>query len=499
MFIGIDIGTSGTKALLLKADGVVAASATAPHPLFTPKPGWTQQRPDDWFGSACKAVKLALKKGKVKPKEVAAIGFSGQMHGSVFLDAKLRPVRPALLWNDQRTADDLALFTAACGGRAALVAKAGSPALTGFTAPKVAWLRRNEPKNFAKVAHVVLPKDYVRLRFTGELACDYSDASGTLFLDVTKRAWDAGLAKAAGLTLAQLPGLMESSTQAGQLNTATAKLLGLPAGIPVVAGGADNACGAVGLGIVKEGVAMASLGTSGVVFAATDSAKFDPAGSAHTMCSAVPNGYCIFGCMLSAAGSLQWYRDKLFPGVAFDTLMQEAEKIAPGAQGVSFLPYLAGERCPHPDPAARGAFTGLSLAHDRGHLTRAVVEGVTFGMKDVLGALQAAGVSSKNLRLTGGGAQSKFWRQLQADTYGLPCETVAGRGKAGSEEAGGPAFGAALLAAVGVGAWDNLEAACKKSLAKGVAHKPNAKAHAGYGASHAAWRKLYPALAGVRG
>lgn len=395
MFIGIDIGTSGTKALLLKADGSVAASASAAHPLFTPKPGWTEQKPDDWFDSACGAVKLALKKGKVKAKEVQAIGFSGQMHGSVFLDAKLRPVRPALLWNDQRTADELAPFTAACGGRAALVAKAGSPALTGFTAPKVAWLKRHEPKNFAKVAHVVLPKDYVRLRMTGILACDYSDASGTLFLDVKKRAWDAGLAKAAGLSLSALPPLVEASSVVGGLTADAAKALGLIAGIPVVAGGADNACGAVGLGIVKEGVAMASLGTSGVVFAATDSAKFDPAGSAHTMCSAVPNGYCIFGCMLSAAGSLQWYRDKLFPGVAFDTLMQEAEKIAPGAQGVSFLPYLAGERCPHPDPAARGAFTGLSLAHDRGHLTRAVVEGVTFGMKDVLGALQAAGVSPK--------------------------------------------------------------------------------------------------------
>lgn len=497
MFIGIDIGTSGTKALLLSADGSVVSSASAAHPLFTPKPGWTEQKPDDWVASACAAVKAALKKGKVKGAQVGAIGFSGQMHGSVFMDAKLNPVRPALLWNDQRTAGELAPFTQACGGRAALVAKAGSPALTGFTAPKVAWLKRHEPKAFAKVAHVVLPKDYVRLRFTGELACDYSDASGTLFLDVKKRAWDAGLAKASGLSLAQLPGLMESSAVAGKLTSQMATMLGLPAGIPVVAGGADNACGAVGLGIVSEGVAMASLGTSGVVFAATSSPKFDPAGSAHTMCSAVPNGYCIFGCMLSAAGSLQWYRDKLFPGVPFETLMAEAEKTAPGAEGVSFLPYLAGERCPHPDPAARGAFAGLSLAHDRAHLTRAVVEGVTFGMRDVLGALQSAGVSPKNLRLTGGGAKSAFWRQLQADTYGVACETVAGRGKVGAEEAGGPAFGAALLAGVGVGAWKNLETACKKSLAKGVSHKPVAKTHAGYAASHAAWRKFYPALAAV--
>jgi xylulokinase len=373
--LGIDIGTSGTKTLVCDEDGTVLATAMAEHPISSPKPGWSEQNPEDWWQATCAATKAVLKNAKLKPADVGGIGLSGQMHGSVFLGDGTAALRPALLWNDQRTAEQCATIEQKAGGREALIELVANPALTGFTAPKILWLRENEPKTYAKVKHILLPKDYVRLRMTGEYATEVSDASGMLLLDVKNRTWSDKLLSLLEIDKATLGKLYESQEVTGTLHEEAAKALGLKAGIPVVGGAGDQAAGAVGNGIVSAGIVSATLGTSGVVFAHADQPTRDPMGRVHTMCHAVPGKWCVFGCMLSAGGSFQWLRNTLGQDEVaearkkkvdpYELLILQAETAPPGCEGLFFLPYLTGERCPHPDPLARGGWVGLTARTTR--------------------------------------------------------------------------------------------------------------------------------------
>jgi xylulokinase len=491
LLLGIDVGTSGTKTLLCDDAGAVLATASAAHTVQSPRPGWSEQDPRQWWDAAATAVRAVLEKAGRTGDDVAAVGLSGQMHGSVFLASAHdhTPLRPALLWNDQRTAEQCRQITETAGGKRKLVDMVGNPALTGFQAPKVLWLRQHEPRLFKRTKLVLLPKDYLRLCMTGVVAGEVSDASGTLLLDVKKRRYHGKLLRKLDLDESLLPPLFESHEASATLSAAGAAHLGLREGTPVVGGGGDQAAGAVGNGIVGTGVVSASLGTSGVVFAHADEPTYDKHGRVHTMCSAVAGKWCVFGCMLSAAGSLQWYRDTLCPGVPFDTLMEEAASAPVGCEGLFFQPYLTGERCPYADPDARGSFIGLSTRHTRAHLTRAVIEGVTFGMADQVRIMaDDMGLPIKTIRLSGGGSKSPFWRQLQADVYGKPVATT------NSDE--GPAYGAALLAGVGIGAWKSVPQACRKAISETTTLRPDKKRAARYRDLHAQYNRLYAALQG---
>ena len=492
--LGIDIGTSGTKTLLCDPRGRVLATATAEHPLRTPKRGYSEQDPLDWWKSACAATRAAMRKARLKPGDIQAIGLSGQMHGSVFLDGKsARPLRPAILWNDQRTGEQCAQIESAVGGRSRLIEMVANPALTGFTAPKILWVRQHEPRVFNRTRKVLLPKDYVRLLMTGEYATEVSDASGTLLLDVGARTWSTALMHHLQLDPDLMPRVGESPEVTGHLTPSAAKALGLRTGTPVVGGAGDQAAGAVGNGIVAQGIVSATIGTSGVVFAHAEHPRHDPLGRVHTMCHAVPGKWCVFGCMLSAGGSLQWFRNQL--GAAevnearrkkidpYDLLMAQAESAPAGCEGLYFLPYLTGERCPYADPTARGAWIGLTARTTRPMLIRAVVEGVTFGMRDALRIMDDMQIPMHEVRASGGGARSAFWRKLQADVYDLPVVTT------NAQE--GPAYGVALLAGVGTGVWKSVEEACKATIRPTGRVKPTPARAAEYQVRHALYRNLY--------
>jgi xylulokinase len=491
--LGIDIGTSGTKTLICDEDGKVLATAMAEHPISSPKPGWSEQRPEDWWLATCAATKTVLKKAKVKPTDIGGIGLSGQMHGSVFLGDGPKALRPALLWNDQRTAEQCAEIEYKAGGRERLIELVANPALTGFTAPKILWVRQHEPKVYAKVKHILLPKDYIRYRMTGEYATEVSDASGTLLLNVVKRAWSGELLGLLEIDKALLPRLHESPEVTGQLHDAAAREMGLVAGIPVVGGAGDQAAGAVGNGIVTPGIVSATLGTSGVVFAHSDVPTRDPQGRVHTMCHAVPGKWCVFGCMLSAGGSFQWFRNTLGQAEVsaakkakvdpYELLIAEAANAPVGSEGAFFLPYLTGERCPHPDPTARGGWIGVTARTTRAMLIRSLLEGVTFGMRDALEIMQRMGVPITQVRASGGGARSDFWRQLQADIYKQPIVLT--------NAMEGPAYGVALLAGVGTGVWASVEEACKSSIKQATKVTPAKKTSAIYDRSFAVYDKLY--------
>ncbi|HTW95972.1 MAG TPA: xylulokinase [Tepidisphaeraceae bacterium] len=494
--LGIDIGTSGSKALVCDDTGGVLATAMVEHPLRSPKPGWSEQNPDDWWTSAASATRAVMKKAKAKATDIAAIGLSGQMHGSVFLGDGPKPLRPAILWNDQRTAEQCAQIESAAGGRAALIELVANPALTGFTAPKILWVRQHEPRVFGKTRHILLPKDYIRYLLTGEYATEVSDASGTLLLDVAARTWSAKLLQLLQIDPALLPRLHESPEITGRLTPQAAEHFGLKAGIPVVGGGGDQAAGAVGNGIVSPGIISATLGTSGVMFAHSDHPTRDPQGRVHTMCHAVPGKWCIFGCMLSAGGSFQWLRNTLGQAEIaaakkrkvdpYELLIAEAQTAPPGCEGLFFLPYLTGERCPYPDPTARGAWIGLTQRTSRAMLIRSLLEGVTFGMRDALDILRQMSISIAEIRASGGGARSSFWRQLQAEIYAAPITQT--------HAVEGPAYGAALLAAVGAGVFSSVEEACLASIRRTSKIKPKPAAVARYARLHAEFCKLYPAL-----
>ncbi len=498
-YLGMDIGTSGTKALVLAKDGRVLAAAEAAHPIYTPKPGWSEQIPEDWWQSAITATRAVIKKAKLRGAEISGIGLSGQMHGSVFLDARGTVLRPALLWNDQRTAEQCLQITQLAGGRDALLQMVANPALTGFTAPKILWLRQHEPKRYAKLAQVLLPKDYIRYRLTGEYATEVSDASGTLLLDVKRRGWHIGLVEKLGLDPLILPKVWESAEISGVLTTKAAAEFGLQAGTPVVGGAGDQAAGAVGTGVVSAGLISASMGTSGVIFAASDEPRTDPLGRVHTMCHAIPSTWCVFGCMLSAGGSLQWLRNTLFTeqiaalqrskkdlGKLYPLMMQRAAAAEAGCENLFFLPYLTGERCPHADPYATGCFVGLTPRHGQAELIRSVVEGITFGMTEQVGILREMGVAIKQVRASGGGARSEFWRQLQADMYNAPVVTV--------NASEGAALGAAVLAGVGVGAWRDVAAATHAVISVESVCRPNRKAAILYQQQLTKYASLYNAL-----
>jgi xylulokinase len=487
LFLGIDVSTTGSKALLVDEQGAVAASATTPHTLSTPRSLWSEQDPGEWWTATARSVREALAAARAAAHDVAAVGLTGQMHGLVLLDGDGRVLRPAILWNDQRTGAECDEIRSRMGGKAALVRETGNDALTGFTAPKILWVRNHEPEVYARARRVLLPKDYVRLRLTGEAAMDKADGSGTLLFALSDRSWSQGVLERLAIPPQWLPPTYEGPEITGHVTAEAARQTGLAPGTPVVAGGGDQAAGAVGTGAVRPGVVSLTLGTSGVVFATTESALVEPEGRLHAFCHAVPGRWHFMGVTLAAAGSLQWYRDTLAPAVAFDALVAEAERAAPGCEGLLFLPYLSGERTPYPDPLARASFVGLTLRHQRAHLTRAVLEGVAFSMRDCFGLLAGAGLGSvRQVRVAGGGAKSPLWRRIVASALGVELVTV--------NSAEGAAFGAALLAGVGARAWPSVDAACDATIAVTGRDVPEPAWSAAYAAAYPRYRELYPAL-----
>ncbi len=464
--LGIDIGTSGTKTILADHKGVIKAEAIAGYPVYSPRPGWSEQDPEDWWKGARTSVRAVLKAGGVRADDVVGIGLSGQMHGSVFLDRNGGVIRRALLWNDQRTGRECEEIVSRAGGLKRLLAMVANPAFTGFTAPKILWLRNNEKKNFDKVKKVLLPKDYIRYRLTGEYAAEVTDASGTLLFDVAKRQWSKTLMGKLDLDMDLLPPVFESTVVSGVLTKEAARSLGLRPGTPVAGGGGDQAMGAVGNGIVKKGVVSAMMGTSGVIFAYTDKMETEPAGRVHTFCHAVPGKWHMMSCMLSAGGMYQWFRNVLCGEEAaaaakkgvdpYDIITAAAAKVPPGAEGLYCLPYLTGERTPHADPYARGCYIGLTPRHTKAMLARATIEGITYGMRDSLDIMRGMGVKASEIRLSGGGAKSAFWSQLQADIYGVDaCVT---------NSTAGSAYGAMITGGVGAGVWKTIPEACDATI-----------------------------------
>lgn len=448
VLLGLDVGTTGARAVAVDLNGDVVAAASDAYPLSTPRPGWVEQDPEHWWGSSRLVLSRVLSQVRQPP---LCLGLTGQMHGSVFLDSSDEVIRPALLWNDQRTGSQCQTITEKVGPER-LVAIAGNPAVTGFQAPKIVWLREEEPASFARVRHVLLPKDYVRLKLTGDHATDASDASGTLLLDLRLRNWSDEILGALEIPRDWLPIVYEGPEVTGKISSGAAAATGLPAGLPVAAGGGDNAAAAVGNGIVREGLVSSSIGTSGVVFAHSETLRIDSRGRLHTFCHAIPGGYHVMGVTLSAGGSFRWWRDASGTPLDYDAMASLAAQAPAGSEGLLFLPYIAGERTPYMDPSARGAFVGLHLRHSFAHLTRAVMEGVVFSLKDCLDLVQALGMRVTEIRATGGGARNNMWRQLQADVFGVPVH------RSRIEE--GPAYGAALLGGVACGAYSDVSEAC---------------------------------------
>jgi len=488
VLLGLDVGTSGVKAILMSASGDVVATVSTPLSLVTPRPGWAEQDPDAWWSACLTSIRGVLQRGA--DAHVIAIGISGQMHSSVFLDAGGAVIRPALLWCDGRTTQETREITDSAGGEQRLREWVSNPALEGFTLPKVLWLRSHEPAAFARLAKVLLAKDYIRYRLTNELATDPSDASGTLMYDPAQRRWSREIMEAVSLPLSLLPNVGASHEVLGRVTVDAAHATGLGAGTPVVGGGADNACGAVGVGAISPGEAVASWGTSATLLAPTAEPRVDPGMRVHTFCHAVAGLWYVMGVVLSAGGAFSWYRAQFAPELAEsdganERLTEEAARVPRGADGVTFLPYLQGERTPHRDASARGAFMGLSLAHTRAHLTRAVLEGVCFALRDSLAILQELGLTPGDLLLTGGGARSPFVRQMQAEVCGLPVRTV------NREE--GPAYGAALLAAVGAGVFRDLSEGTRTTLVRGPLEIPDTAAHVEYEPVYARFRAAYRA------
>ncbi len=496
VYLGIDIGTSGTKTLAMREDGEILATATVEYPLSSPRPGWSEQAPEDWWNASAKSVRQVLRKAGLTPDDISGIGLSGQMHGSVFLDRNHQVVRPALLWNDQRTAAECDEIERLAGGREALIRMVANPALTGFTAPKILWLRNHEPRNFERTVKVLLPKDYVRFCMTGEFASEVSDASGTLLLDVVNRCWSEKLLGKLQIDADLLPPVHESEEVTGVLTESAARTMGLRAGIPVVGGAGDQAASAVGNGIVRKGVVSATMGTSGVVFAHSDEVQVDPEGRLHTFCHAVRGKWHVMGCVLSAGGSLQWFRNQLCQQEIaaakrrkidpYELITEQAETAPAGSEGLFFLPYLTGERTPHADPNARGSWIGLSLRHGKGHMARSVMEGATYAMRDSLEIINQMNIPVREIRLSGGGARSPFWRQLQADIYGRQVVTI--------NASEGPAYGVALLAAAGTGAYRTVEQACNATISVVTRTATQAAAKKTYNRAFPVFQQLYRSL-----
>ncbi|MDQ2899969.1 MAG: xylulokinase [Acidobacteriota bacterium] len=486
MWLGIDTGTGSTRALLVDERGAVRAGFTAPHEeMRMDKPQWAEQRPENWWGAAIVAIRGALAKAGVGAGSVRGVGLSGQMHGLVILDREDAVIRPSLIWCDQRSQRQVEFINDRVGKEKVLACIA-NPVLTGFTLPKLLWVRDHEPEQFERVRHVLLPKDYVRFRLTGEYATEVSDASGTALLDVVNRRWSFELMDLLGLDRAILPKLHESTELTGTVSAEAARLTGLLVGTPVAGGGGDQAASAVGNGIVESGIISCTLGTSGVVFAHMEQVAYDPAGRVHTFCHAVPGKWHVMGVTQGAGLSLQWFRNQLAPGVDYDALMTEAAQAAAGSQGLFWLPYLMGERTPHLDSLARGGWIGLTARHTRADLIRALIEGVCYSQRDCLDIIEQLSVRVDSVRASGGGARSAFWRRLLTDILGKRVATLA------TQE--GSAYGAALLAMVGTGAYGSVPEVCRAVIREVDSVDPDMADAAVYRKGHATYRALYPAL-----
>lgn len=463
VFLGIDVGTGSTKTLAIDENGKILAEASSDYDVSYPQPLWSEQNPEDWWRATKETIKSVVDKAGLKADNVKAIGLSGQMHGSVFLDDSDKVIRPAILWNDQRTKAECDEIEERAGGRKKLIKMVANPALTGFTAPKILWLRNNEPENFERVVKVLLPKDEIRRRLTGELATEVSDASGMLLLDVAERTWSKKLLSKLDLDPSLLAPCYESEEITGKLRPEIASELGLSTDCVVVGGAGDCAAGAVGTGVVTKGTLSNSIGTSGVMFVHSDKMDVDPKGRLHTFCHAVHGKWHMMGVTLAAGGSLQWLAEKVcvdlqgeIQSKIFDVLAAEAEKVPHGSEGLFFLPYLAGERTPHADPIARGCFVGLTMSHTRGHLARSIMEGVAYSLRESLEIIRDLDVPVNEIRASGGGGKSPLWRQIQADVFGQDVVTI------NAEQ--GAAYGVALLAAVGAGAYGSVEEACEATI-----------------------------------
>ncbi len=463
--IGIDIGTTSTKTILINENGDVAASSTKDYPLEVPRAGWAQQKPGDWYGAAVDTIKEVIKKSNIDPKGIKAVGLSGQMHGSVFLDGDGEVIRPAILWCDQRTEEQCKKIYDIFGYKN-FIRLSFNKALPGFTAPKILWLRDNEFQNYKKIAHILLPKDYVRYKLSGTFATEVSDAAGTILMDIAKRDWSDEILEGLDIDRGFLPPVHESQEITSKINKETAHLTGLAEGTPIVGGASDNAAGAIGSGIIREGLVSDSIGTSGVVFATSDKPTYDPEGRVHSFCHALPGKWHFTGVTLSAAGSLKWYYEGFGPNQelekkypdkhGYEILNKQAEGIDPGSESLIFLPYLSGERTPHGDPFSRGVFFGISYRHRQDHFVRAIMEGVSFSQKDCLDIIEQQNIKPDKVVMFGGGAKSKIWRQILADILNVKIVTL------NIEE--GPAYGAALIAAVGAGMFEDVEEACNSTI-----------------------------------
>jgi xylulokinase len=486
LFLGIDVSTTSAKALLIDERGHVVASASTELAISTPKPLWSEQDPYEWWDATVKSIRAALQQAGVTGEAVQSIGLTGQMHGLTLLDAAGAVLRPAILWNDQRTQAECDEITETIGFDR-LLALTGNKALTGFTAPKILWVRKNEPEIYAQAAHILLPKDYIRYRLTDGFAVDKADGAGMLLFDLQTRDWSPEILRKLDIPLAWLPKTAEGPEVTGVITPAAAEQTGLKAGTPVVGGGGDQAAQAVGVGAVTSGVVALTLGTSGVVFASTPAPYVQPQGRLHAFCHSVPGMWHFMGVMLSAAGSLRWYRDTFTPGQGYDALLAPAADVPAGSEGLLFLPYLTGERTPHPDPLARGAFVGLTVRHGSGHITRSVLEGVAFGLRDSMELIRSAGLGAiSQVRVSGGGAKSALWRQILADV--MDCELVT------VNTTEGAAYGAALLAGVGAGTWGSVAEACQATVKTLEQTSPQASAVSIYEAYYQQYRALYPAL-----
>jgi xylulokinase len=490
-WLGIDIGTGGSRALLIDENGAVRAGYTVPHEeIRMEKPLWAEQSPEDWWRAAQKAVQGVLREAQASGREVKGVGLSGQMHGLVLLDESGRVIRPALIWCDQRSQPQVDHINLVVGAQKVL-AYTANPVLTGFTLPKLLWVRDNDPESFARTRKVLLPKDYIRFELTAEYASEVSDASGTALFDVLHRRWSQPMLDDLRLDRSLLPAVYESTEITGKVSARAAKLTGLAEGTPVVGGGGDQAASAVGNGIVESGRVSCTVGTSGVVFVHTDEAGFDPGGRVHTFCHAVKGAWHVMGVTQGAGLSLQWFRNRLAPGVEYDALTAEAATAPAGSHGLFWLPYMMGERTPHLDPAARGGWIGITAKHTRADLIRALLEGVSYSQKDCLDIVEGLGVPVDSVRLSGGGARSAFWRQLFADVFAKRIVTLT------SQE--GSAYGAAILAQVGTGAYASVPEACKSMIREAESVMPRAQESSLYRCGHEVYRALYPTLRPIYG
>lgn len=486
MWLGVDVGTGGSRALLVDERGAVRAGYTAVHEdMHMERPLWAEQRPENWWDAVVEAIRGVLAKAGVAGSAVRGVGLSGQMHGLVILDDAHRVIRPSLIWCDQRSQAQVDFVNAKIG-RENVLKYTANPVLTGFTLPKLLWVRDNEPQNFDRVRKMLLPKDYVRFKLTADFASEVSDASGTAVFDVVNRRWSYEMMDGLGLDRAILPKCYESSEVTGHITREVAELTGLAAGTPVVGGGGDQASSAVGNGIVEEGIVSCTLGTSGVVFAHMEKVAYDPAGRVHTFCHAVRDKWHVMGVTQGAGLSLQWFRNQFAPGVDYDALTAEAARSPRGAQGLFWLPYLMGERTPHLDPQARGGWIGLTAGHTRADLIRSLLEGVSFSQHDCLEIVEQMGVPVGDVRLSGGGAASPFWRQMLANVFGKRAVVL--------ETQEGSAYGAALLAMVGTGAFGSVRDLCREAIREVESIEPQANETRTYAERHRAYQSLYPAL-----